>query len=48
VTVCVSYLDRDGHAIGLAAAVRTRDYEAIDIVQQTMRPGPPRCARGGC
>ena len=37
VTVCVSYLDRDGHAIGLAAAVRTRDYEAIDIVQQTMR-----------
>jgi 4-hydroxy-3-methylbut-2-en-1-yl diphosphate reductase len=37
VTVCVSYLDRDGHAIGLAAAVRTHDYEAIDIVQQTMR-----------
>jgi 4-hydroxy-3-methylbut-2-en-1-yl diphosphate reductase len=37
VTVCVTYLDRDGHAIGLAAAVRTRDYEAIDIVQRTMR-----------
>ena len=37
VTVCVTYLDRDGHAIGLAAAVRTHDYEAIDIVQQTMR-----------
>ena len=37
VTVCVTYLDRDGHAIGLAAAVRAHDYEAIDIVQQTMR-----------
>ena len=37
VTVCVTYLDRDGHAIGLAAAVRTHDYEAIDVVQQTMR-----------
>jgi 4-hydroxy-3-methylbut-2-enyl diphosphate reductase len=37
VTVCVSFLDRDGHAIGLAAAVRTCDYEAIDIVRQTMR-----------
>ena len=37
VTVCVTYLDRDGHAIGLAAAVRAHDYEAIDIVQQTVR-----------
>ena len=37
VTVCVTYLDRDGHAIGLAAAVRAHDYEAIDTVQQTMR-----------
>jgi len=37
VMVCVTYLDRDGHATGLAAAVRTHDYEAIDIVQQTMQ-----------
>jgi 4-hydroxy-3-methylbut-2-en-1-yl diphosphate reductase len=37
VTVCVTYLDRDGHAIGLAAVVRADDYEAIDMVQQTMR-----------
>jgi 4-hydroxy-3-methylbut-2-enyl diphosphate reductase len=37
VTLCVTYLDRDGRATGLAAAVRTHDYEAIDIVQQTMQ-----------
>lgn len=37
VTVCVTYLDRDGHAIGLAAAVRAHDYEAIDIARQTVQ-----------